>query len=211
MAIIPPLTLDWEPPWLNAETYTAAADFIATLGGRHDRSAGDNGLFFPSASTVTLPLFGLTGPQWFYRNMRQHRLWVVDRGGRKGKWWCKEEDLPLTAIPKKRRRHPCGRIPSEYSWLLDPLHASKEADWNLVDLGPDRAPPVWVCNLCGRTGVWETWPRNMTGLGDGKYISKCPGCGAEANSNVLGMLVDGLAGEGFRPTRRMQDDLWFTL
>jgi len=213
MWLAPPITESWQPRRLQPDKFNALLALTQDLAGPLTRR-NDDALcaVVEHGSTITQALFGLNSLQWFYRKMRRRELWAVDRGSRNGVWWCEARDLPLFMIPRRRSLHHCGRVSAEWQWMVEPLLAHEEPDWSVVDLGPDRLPAVWVCNLCGRTAVWEEWPKRFVpGLSGSDYIYSCSDCGAKRDDNSVQVLVDGMSDKGFNPTMQMQDDLFFTM
>lgn len=84
----------------------------------------------------------------------------------------------------------------------------EKPDYSILDLGPDRLPPVWLCNLCNRAADWKDWPKGyVPGLAASDYICACPQCGAKR-----GDMFDQIANQSkFKPYSKMQDDYFFTI
>lgn len=160
-------------------------------------------------SLTTDYLFGKTPRQFFNRVIKWQELWAVDRGNSKlGKWWCKVKDLPLWRIPRNHTWHPCGRITDDRLFLYEDMLKIEKPNYSILDLGPDRLPPVWVCNLCNRTAEWKDWPKGyLPGLAASDYICACPQCGAKR-----GDMFDQIVNQSkFNPYSKMQDNYFFTI
>lgn len=164
-------------------------------------------------SLTTDYLFGKTPRQFFNRVFKWQELWAVDRGGRGGKWWGKAKDMPLIRIPRSRIWHPCGRITDDRLFLYEDILKHEKPDYSILDLGPDRLPSVWVCNLCNRTAEWKDWPHSyVPGLAASDYISECPQCHGK-QGDMFDRLAEALEKKenSFRPYQKMQDDYLFTI
>lgn len=155
--------------------------------------------------------FGLSSHQATNRILRRHHVWAVHRGRRSGVWWCVDLALRQTLVrPRSSVYRPCGRVPAEYHWLVEPMLQrgwERELDWSVLDCGPDRLPPVWECNLCGYAAELRCWPRKIGLLGD--YISGCPKCGGQG-LELFRQIAENTRPE-FRPFERWQDDYLFSL
>jgi len=209
-----------------AEMCYAPKSFQDRGTGRNKRSAT---VFSFHNDTPTFKLFGLSQQQYFNRMLKQKSIVAVDRG-RSGWWYTQHDLLPLVRY-RKKSHHVVGRVAKDKRdlfapVLVEPVDKMREdakpgdfeyyavrswplPDYSKLDLGPDRLPEVWVCNLCEHTDVYAKWPRQDGLLGE--YIHHCPKCqarGADTFHRIVDLAKDSIA---FKPRRRMQDDFYFTL
>jgi hypothetical protein len=209
--VLPPYWNDQISHQTHSELIKLCGQLNGRLGSRWDGKRPVCQYTFDSGDIITLQIFGKTAHQFFDRLVRSRNLWAINRGTRDGKWWCEAKDLPLVTIPRRKAFHNCGRIPVEWEILFEDMLARAEPDYSILNLGPDRLPPIWVCNLCGREGENEEWPwRSTPGLAASDYISMCPGCGAK-QSGLFEQIANAIKQQGFRPFQRMRDDYFFTI
>lgn len=212
-----PAGISWITERSTAEENYQVAKLCAEFGAdnnpvflykdRGKRVYGE-GFQFENGDSILQRIFGLTAMQFFYRICLNQSLWAVRR--KDGLWWCKSKLLPLRRLSRKSNE--CGRI-GECEWLFEPMLTRERPDYRLFDLGNDRKPPVWDCNLCGRSAEWHEWPhRNTSGLANSEYIARCPQCGAERGDffdRVAAVIRNNQ--DAFCPVKRMQDDYLFTI
>jgi hypothetical protein len=159
-------------------------------------------------------LFGFTVLQTFYRCVKRGGYLAIP--GRN--WWCVKRGDAWRVHARKIRTGPYGAIIPKnlrptFEPFIEPVPGAK-IDWSKVDLGPDRKPPVYICNLCGHRAEedgWK-WGSPMAGVA-GHQILGCPGCKASCGDmfDRLQVAMDGGADQLFSPRMEMQDDLWFTI
>lgn len=221
VTVEPPVIPAWWTPWIDREKYqdlyarckTMAEEKPRLVEKRTRRRSARyaNAFSLPEGSPFTKMLFGLTASEFFYRQLRNFKLWAVDRG-KGGKWFCEASQWPLVAIPRSKQ-YRFGRIPTEWEYLFSPMFDCEPNGYLQFDFGPDRKPRVWVCNLCGRTAEWKDWPtRSTPGLANSDYISTCPQCHAE-RGDFFKQIQVALSNSQttFKPEQRMQDDYYFTI
>ena len=210
-------------PDLNEKIYRELRDWARSTEMRTYRETrGDRrnqrsvSVFVCDNDSATMRLFGLTPLQVFNRTLRSRKIVAVDRG-RTGWWYAEQRLLPLLRI-RKKGTDTLGKIAKENRDLFAPLLCDQfelkgVTDYSKLDLGPDRKPPVWVCNLCQRTAEWKDWPKgSMPGIANTDYIRECPQCKA-TTGDVFDKLLSMAAGTPtkFQPEKRMQDDFYFTI
>jgi len=159
-------------------------------------------------------IFGLNTIQCFNRLMKNKKRIAYKN---KRTMWC----IPREDVNKVVYRYRANswneseHILKEYQWLFadilpqfeDILNGAKP-DYSMLDIGPDRKPMLYVCNICGRKGTKEEWKWDRpAGFASHHYIAHCPKCKAKGSD-----LFDSLFGEPskFRPYTTMQDNYLFT-
>lgn len=223
--------IEWWTDRLSYEASSALKAFAKMAGREQRHMRGDRRhrracFSYTIDEGATEKLFGITSMQFFNRRLRDQKIVACDRS--RGWWYCESSLLPLVRIPRSER-HVVGKVPADYRELFAPLLVDWETwtpeykpNYDGLDVGPTRKPPVWVCNRCGRTaevGGWD-WRDEFHHRVDGPrygaifiHISHCPACGAKQDSNPFKQVEAAITKppERFRPTMRMQDDLYFTL
>lgn len=217
--------LAWWTHNSNAQTQDAILTFAKQCYATHTtEERGDRRnrryaqVFTFHNDSLTQFLFGLGASQFFNRRLKQTSIVAIDRGKRNGWWYCESALLPLFAL-RKRRMDALGRIPVEFQSAFDRVLVGdgyeplpNKFDYSTLDCGPDRLPPVWACNLCGRTAEWSGWPKDITpGVANSDYIASCPDCNAQRGDffeQVKAALTDNK--KAFSPVKKMQDQYYFT-
>jgi hypothetical protein len=161
-------------------------------------------------------VFGYTVEQLFYRQLKNQ-----DRVVRKTKkiYWCIPRRDLYKVIYRYRAnwKNKSEHVPKEFQYLFDPLlkqvnvfldlEMDKDtfiANYDVFDMGEDRKPILYVCNICGRTGEKNEWTwRTPAGFSSHEFISYCPSCHAEGLD-----IFDELSGKEakFKPYPKYQDD-----
>ncbi|HZV46888.1 MAG TPA: hypothetical protein VFG06_06050 [Thermodesulfovibrionales bacterium] len=170
-------------------------------------------------------LFGHTTLQAFYRRAKAKNRCVYKN---KRTMWCLPSDDLRNVVYRYRANvwNQSEHVPKEYQGLFQPLWEQlqkwmddPEKNWfdfhpnySVFDLGENRKPILYTCNLCGFSGeekAWR-WGSPTPGLYSHEIID-CPECGAR-KGDIFGKVMAAEEGKKyFSPTGKYQDDHFFTL
>jgi len=169
-------------------------------------------------------VFGYNVEQAFYRQIKDTKR--IAYKTKRLYWIIPLKDL-RDVVYKYRANvwNKSERCPEEYQPLFNPLlkqlMGTKDdygflsngftPDYSIFDMGEDRKPPVWVCNICGHTDIKEGWHwRTPAGFASHEFISNCPKCG-EAGRDMFDVMFQQKKERKFKPYMKYQDNyiLWF--
>jgi len=179
---------------------------------------------------VLAKMFGYNTMQAYWRRVAKTKMWAKHRH-RSGNWLLSENILHMNQIPRTsywKHSSTYSKIPKEYLWAFKDMIEKYDLwrnnwennekfvlDYSDYDIGEDRKPPVWECNLCGHYDIKENWRWSRPpGFASHDYITHCPKCNAKGTDTFTKMFDfnDEYSEEKkFMPFMRMQDDFLFTL
>ena len=171
---------------------------------------------------VLAKLFGYSTLQAYYRLLSSRYLYAKNRGKGAGNWLLSWELLNRMYIPKDKwhkDRYTFTKIPKQYTWLFKDMldnalfwedgPKKHYLDYSSYDVGDERKPELYYCNLCNHSDIKDGWPwQTPAGFSSHEYISRCLNCkarGIDVFDKALGKTVS------FEPYSKMQDDYFFTL
>lgn len=182
-----------------------------------------------ASDLILKTFFGKTTKQTFYRIVKSRNR-VVSRNNRS--MWC----VPRPDIAKVFHRYRGNTwneseiVPKEYQWLFEPLHQqllkfyeegglSKDfkPDYSVFDVGEDRKPLLYKCNLCSFEGEKDAfqWGAPVPGFASHQII-RCLQCKKDVWSDDADPFTDMFTfgaekAPAFAPTFRYQDEWWLSI
>lgn len=213
------------PSWfthdLTSDGYSKLQHHLEDLGYVKNSFYKNDKCWLPEdlekSDEVLISLFGKTTLQFFNRRLVSKRR-IAYRNTRT--LWC----IPIEDCRKVLYRYRANqwnqseKVPKEYQWLLGDIEkqfdgiltGNKEVDYSMLDIGEDRKPFLYVCNLCDREGVREDWSWSRPpGFASHDYITHCPGCKGKGG-DFFDVLFSTEQSK-FQPYKKRQDNYWFTV
>ena len=211
------------PKWysIDSEMHHKLKILFAGFGIKTESKKYPDSLNYGLAKSneILMCLFGLKTLQAFYRHLIKKQMVACVKP--RSLWCVPQSDLKdcLTGRYRANSWNESCNVPKEYRWLFDKLKnqfLKSNYDWefrpdySVFDIGPERKPILYVCNICNRSGVKEDWRWGRPGAFSVRdQILYCPECKTE-NKSDFDKAFDDITGNEFRPFSKWQDDYWFT-